>query len=283
MNPTLRRTIAAAAVTLVLAAAACGDDDETSASDDEVADAVSSDSDSDSADGTDVAAYCEASLAIETAPEPEIDFATATEAEIGAAMQTFVTDVMRPLVDDALPLVPAEIEGDVDTMVAAIDQTAETGDPSGFESPEFAEAEGRVHAYDREHCGWETLDVVATEYRYDGVPAELPAGPTSFEFSNEGQELHELGLVRVNDGVTETLHELLALPEDEVMAKVTFQGSPTFAPPGTGGYKVVDLEPGRYVIGCFVPTGMTSQDGPPPDPSAPPHAVHGMITEFTVA
>ena len=44
----------------------------------------------------------------------------------------------------------------------------------------------------------------------------------SFKFTNEGAEDHELAIARKNDGVTESFDELLALPEEEAMTKVTF-------------------------------------------------------------
>ena len=51
-------------------------------------------------------------------------------------------------------------------------------------------------------------------------------------------------------------------------------------PPGEDGYAVVELEPGDYIALCFIPTGMTSDEGPPPE--GPPHAMQGMVAEFTV-
>lgn len=53
-------------------------------------------------------------------------------------------------------------------------------------------------------------------------------------------------------------------------------------PPGEDGYAVVELEPGDYIAACFIPTGTTSEDGPPAGEPGPPHALHGMVAEFTV-
>ena len=38
------------------------------------------------------------------------------------------------------------------------------------------------------------------------VAAEVPAGVTSFELDNEGPEVHEIVLLRKNDGVTESFY-----------------------------------------------------------------------------
>jgi hypothetical protein len=45
----------------------------------------------------------------------------------------------------------------------------------------------------------------------------------------------------------------------------------------------VDLEPGRYLVACFVPVGATQdaiESGKEPD--GPPHALQGMVAEMQV-
>jgi hypothetical protein len=281
----MRAALAALAIAS-LVAAGCGDDDDDAAGTDDGAAAEADDTgDGGAGDtggeggGTDDEAYCEASLAIETAPAPEIDYPTATEEEIVAGTQAWAEEVMQPLVDDAVAVTPAELQGDVEVLAAAVDQLV-AGDPGAFDVPDVQAAANRVHQHDLDTCGWPSHDVTATEYSFADVPDEMPAGPTSFELSNEGTEVHEILLARKNDGVTDSAEELLALPEEEAMAKVTMLGSPAFAPPGATDYVVVDLEPGDYVAVCFIPMGMTDVDGPPPE--GPPHFTQGMVAEFTV-
>ena len=48
--------------------------------------------------------------------------------------------------------------------------------------------------------------------------------------------------------------------------------------PGSTDYVVADLEPGNYVVLCFLPVGMKAMDGPPPD--GPPHFMEGMVAEL---
>jgi hypothetical protein len=270
------RTALAVVAFASLLAAGCGDDDT---SDGAVTEADATDT-SGAGGGPDEAPYCEASLAIESAPAPDIDFATATETEIAATIQAWADETMKPLAADVVAVAPAEIEDDIEVMASAVDQAA-AGDPGAFDVPEVDAASDRVHQYDLDTCGWKTNEVQATDYSFANIPDELPAGPTSFEFSNEGDELHELLIVRKNDGVTDSAEDLLALPEDEAMGKVTMLGSPAFAEPSQTDDKVVDLEPGDYIAVCFIPMGMTSADGPPPD--GPPHFTQGMVAEFTVA
>lgn len=137
-----------------------------------------------------------------------------------------------------------------------------------------------------------SVTVVAVDYAFEGLPSSVPAG-TTIALQNDGVEVHELLLARRNDGVTETWDELLALPDEEVITKVTIIG-PLIADPGQAGVNVEDggatltvTEEGAYIALCFVPQGMTAlpDESAAPDPAAsfgPPHFVLGMRQEFTV-
>jgi len=102
----------------------------------------------------------------------------------------------------------------------------------------------------------------------------------AFDFSNEGTELHEMALIMINDDTTESIGELLELPEEEAEAKTTFIGV-SFAAPGESDTMYADLEEGRYVVICFIPTGSTSMEEAE-TADGPPHFTQGMVQEFTV-
>lgn len=144
------------------------------------------------------------------------------------------------------------------------------------------------------------VQVTAVEYAFTGLPTSLPAG-TSLGLTNAGAEVHELVLIRVDDDVTATLEELLAMQEDPMEAGlVEMIGTiPLFAAPGTTAEGSLPLErEGRYIVLCMIPQGLTDitlleQLGPATDPSTvpeelkailanPPHLALGMIQEFTV-
>jgi hypothetical protein len=258
-----------------LLAAGCGDDDDTASSD-----TTASDDAAAAGASTGPDAYCDASLAIETSGEPDIDFATATEDEIAEAAKTFAAETMRPLADDVLAAAPAELEADLQIQSDALDQVAETGDFSAFETPEVLAASEATHAYDLETCGWTSVAVDAADYSFAGLPDQMDAGVVSFELTNGGTEVHEMVLLRKNDGVTESFDELLALPEEEAMDKVTMVGLAGPVPPGEPAYAVVDLDAGEYMAVCFIPVGTLSFDGPPPE--GPPHMMQGMVHQLTV-
>lgn len=192
---------------------------------------------------------------------------------------------MSSLLDTIEANAPDEISGDVTVLVSGVRTVLETGDVSAMDSPEWNAAEGSIDAFMVDNCGWETLEVTAVDYSFSGMPAEVTAGTYALGFSNDGAEVHEMAVVRINDGVTEPIHDLLALPEDEAMSKVANVGG-AFAFPGESDTTFVDLEPGRYALLCFVPTGAT------PDmvealesgefEGGPPHVMEGMISEFSV-
>ena len=171
-------------------------------------------------------------------------------------------------------MAPAEIRKDIDLLVGATRQTGQTGDfEAAFETPTVNEAETRVHAFDLENCKWAKVDVSGKDYSFSGVPKKVKAGPVSFEFTNDGKEPHEFVLFKVNDGVRESVKEIVNLPEEEGRSKVT-QVAGTFATPGDGDYAVANLSPGRYGVACYVPVGGGD--------NGPPHTSKGMHAEFKV-
>ena len=146
------------------------------------------------------------------------------------------------------------------------------------------------------------LEVGGVEYAFTGLPMSVPAG-TSLTFTNNGAEVHELVLVHIADGVTESLEELLAMeaegrdPFEEGLIEMVGE-MPLFAAPGTTAEGTLTIESeGRYVALCFIPQGLTDMaileqivPGSNPEdmsPEAqaimanPPHFALGMIQEFT--
>lgn len=259
---TRRTTTMAAAATLAALAltGACSDDDDTSASTPD-----------------DLAAYCDASLAVESFRFPEIDPGEGPDVVRGTLAD--VAADYRPLLDTALDVIPDEVRADGETLVAAFEEAVASGDVAGFDEPSVVAASDRLHAYDLDHCGWNAVEVTAREYEFAGLPGSVPAGVTSFELTNDGDEVHHMVVVRVDDDVDLSVEELLELDEEEAAAYVTFPVEDPLALPGASDHSVADLEPGRYVVACFVPVGTTDLDAMP---EGPPHFTQGMVGEFTV-
>jgi hypothetical protein len=280
------RAIAALGMTLALVAAGCGDDDDATTDTPAATDTPSvtdAPGTTGAPDGPDAAAFCDAALAAEaTAIQgPAVDFDTATPEEIDAAMAEFAA-TLDPQLDAALSTAPDEIAPEVETLVGLVREGLETGDDASSD-PEYQAADESIDVYVADSCGYDTVEVSAVEYAFENLPTSLPAGRTSFAFTNDGEEIHEMVVVRINDDVTETLEELLAAPEEEALTKVQFAGV-MFSAQGGTDTETIQLAPGRYAAVCFIPIGttdMTALEGEE-EPSGPPHFTGGMQAEFTV-
>ncbi len=135
--------------------------------------------------------------------------------------------------------------------------------------------------YIRANCGFGELNVALSDYAFAGIPEDVPAGPTILTAEAIGEEVHEIIFFRINDDVTLTLDEILALPEEEQETMATVAGGMFGIFPGTSQSTVLDLAPGRYVAICFFPQGATPEvfeqmmaaeaaaEGTIPDGSAP--------------
>jgi hypothetical protein len=254
----------ALALTTVIA---CGDDD-TEAADDVTAttDAPTSDA------GPDGGAFCDGLVGIEQA------FREAHEDE--AEIPAFVEERIEPnlaLIGDNKP---ADIAEQVNTMTDAVERVTTTGDFTAFETPEFLAASEAVYSSLDDACDANVVDVSAVDYGYEGVPATLPAGTTSFVMVNDSAagEAHEFSLVKLSDDTDLTLEDLLELPEAEAEQHIERFAGGVFAPAGAAAGTATELTPGRWAYVCFIPVGTV--DGA--EGTGPPHFVEGMAGEFTV-
>jgi hypothetical protein len=261
--------LAALLATCALVLVACGDDDDsdTSTTDDSTAEAGGSDETEEAAASDEDLAFCEAITSVDAAsgaagpdnpPDPEVMAAAAEEVEANA---------------------PDALADEVPLLLEAIAST-DGSTPEGFEAAYAATQDFQV-----ETCGYAEVEGSAIDYAYQDLPTEIEAGPTVIRLDNTGSatEFHELVLLRVNDDVEETTEELLALPEEEALSKVTTAGV-AFAPLGTTAGVSADLDAGRYIAVCFLPVGSTPEAfeaGGPPD--GPPHMLEGMVQDITVS
>jgi hypothetical protein len=90
-------------------------------------------------------------------------------------------------------------------------------------------------------------------------------------------------LIRRNEGTTEPWEEVLGLPEEEAMTKVTPLGAAFVGPVGSSETLVADLTPGEYIAICFISAGTTvGEDGSFTEGAGQPHFMLGMQAEFIV-
>lgn len=267
MRRMTRAGAAAAAAVLVIGLAACGDDD-----DDATTDTTEAGGDA----AADPAAFCDGLVefnGLVMQVDLEDDASGEDVKEVGEQLAPLAQQMA-----DAAPAALADAWSDLnDTAI----QPLLEGDGEAFNSDDTFAAYTEVVGQAVEECGFESVGVTAIDYGFQGVPATMPAGNIAFELTNAGAEQHEMIVFRKADGVTQSIQEIVGLPEDQSESLVVFAGA-AFAPPGESGSTLVNLEPGEYGMVCFIPVGSTGDVPPDSEVEGPPHFTQGMLTEFTV-
>ena len=116
------------------------------------------------------------------------------------------------------------------------------------------------------------VTVHAHDFAFDG-PKTLKPGATTFRLVNDGTQLHHLTIIKLAKGKTfKDFGESMKV-EGPPPKWITGVGGPNPANPGSTAEATLMLEPGEYVMICFIPS---------PGETAP-HASKGMVGSFTVS
>lgn len=118
----------------------------------------------------------------------------------------------------------------------------------------------------------QTSTFTMSDHSFSG-PESVPAGWTRIRAVNQGQELHHLTLLKLAAGRTpaDFVAAVQANPETEPANLFTEAGGPNAVIPGAEATAIVNLEPGQYVLVCFIPS-----------PDGTPHVAKGMVRALTV-
>jgi plastocyanin len=115
------------------------------------------------------------------------------------------------------------------------------------------------------------VTVTTREFAF-GAPATIPAGLTTVRLVNQGQEMHHVQLVRLDEGHTVAeLMEMAKGAEGPMPAWVKFVGGPNVHAPGAHSESTMVLQAGEYALVCFIPS-----------PDGVPHIAKGMVKPLTV-
>ncbi|MGY1745143.1 hypothetical protein [Blastococcus sp. SYSU D00695] len=257
------RLLAAGCLAAALAATGCSADDS-----DDTTTTASGDTSQAAAPGGDLDAFCQGVVDYDATPKPMGGESGEPSPEDVAAYGEALAEPVQAIVDNA-----PDDAADAAAALHHLQQQLADGDASGQFSPDTVEAVGTIETAAAEGCDHSAVTVTAVDYTFEGIPAELPAGVTTFVMPNETQagEEHVMLVARVADGQTLTPEEFAADPEGS-FAKIELLGE-TFAPPGATGGVTLDLPAGEYLLICPVSH----------DENSPPHFMLGMIAAVTVA
>jgi uncharacterized cupredoxin-like copper-binding protein len=114
------------------------------------------------------------------------------------------------------------------------------------------------------------VTVTATDFRFD-APATAPAGAVTIHLINHGKELHQVQLVKLEDGKTAADFAKALQTPGPPPSWIKFVGGPNGIAPGQEAQATSVLAPGSYMYLCFIP----SQDGVM-------HTAKGMVRPFEV-
>lgn len=118
-----------------------------------------------------------------------------------------------------------------------------------------------------------TVNVTGTDYAYALDTETVAAGLVTVNLANEGEEAHQITLMRLENGQTTTdVVEGLQGPDgDHFVADDAYAGGPTNTLPGDQGSVTVALTEGAYTMVCFIAS-----------PDGESHFVKGMAGALEV-
>jgi hypothetical protein len=114
------------------------------------------------------------------------------------------------------------------------------------------------------------VTITAKDYAFD-APASIPGGVVTLHLVNQGKDLHHLQLIKLGEGKTADSAVAAFKSQGPPPAWMTDVGGPNAPVPGGEFSLTTNLEPGNYVIVCFVDT-----------PDHVPHLAKGMVHPLTV-
>jgi hypothetical protein len=136
---------------------------------------------------------------------------------------------------------------------------------------ESAHTAGQQSAQPSATAASNVVTITAKDYSFD-APATIPAGLTTIRLVSNGQEMHHATLIKLEDGKSvDDFAKAIRNPGPLPKWMVEVGGPNPPHPHGGVAETVQMLEPGNYVIACFVP----SADGKP-------HIAKGMMRPITV-
>lgn len=138
------------------------------------------------------------------------------------------------------------------------------------------------------------VTVTLSDFAFDGLPSEVPAGTRVAIRNDSAHELHEFVAVRLDDDDERPIDEVVL--DGEQLFEAGPPAAVLLAAPGGEQINAYGdgtlVEPGRYIIICNIPAGVDPHeflsagdegDGPPDvGATGAPHSQFGMFAELLV-
>jgi hypothetical protein len=172
----------------------------------------------------------------------------------------------------AVSVAPAAV---LSSITALRDQYKKKGDKP-FDTQAGVDVLNQVDAWVYDNCGTK-VQATATDYKYTGIPANLPSGITTIKLTNGApKEDHMIAIVKMTPAAQgQDLTNLLSLPQKKQQKYFEDSGgSFAFASAGNVGYAPINVTPGTYAYACFLPQAGKK--------NGTPHFMLGMEGTFTV-
>jgi len=116
------------------------------------------------------------------------------------------------------------------------------------------------------------VTITASDFAF-AAPDTIPAGLTTVELVNHGQEVHQAVFLRIDSGKTAAdLQTMMKNPDAPIPAWLTFPLGVGGIVPGDSANSTATLSPGHYAMVCFLPS-----------PDGTPHVAKGMVRPIEVA
>ena len=115
-----------------------------------------------------------------------------------------------------------------------------------------------------------TGEITMNEFSF-GLPDTIAAGEHTFRVVNNGEQTHEVALIRLNDGVTAEQFLAALAPGATTPPPGSSVGGNGALSPGIFNFFSADVEAGNYLLLCFVP-----------DTDGAPHIMKGMVKQMVV-
>jgi hypothetical protein len=207
----------------------------------------------------------------------QIDFATATLEDVKEAVRSFWAEEESILLSMELKA-PDGLKSDISALLRLAREGRASGEPATLLSTNWEAADRNIDEYMLQECGYEEIRVTATDHTYQGLPHSRTAATVAVTLTNQGQDLHQLILSRIDDNVTQPFSEILDQLDRSEVAPATPMAV-VDADPGERSTVFVPLTPGRYGVFDAYPQGTKSEimRG-----GGPPHFRLGMMHEFKV-